>query len=383
MFSDPLLAESGGRVFAEASRSPMTRADPETDDDCREAALDAVEQFRSRVMPGILRRMSIWKRLDARGQSDIAAEAMQELALDALANPRAVLALQERDRHTRWIRIVQHVHYSLRERVTRKRAADDALDEMWVEAPHGFELELSKEDEELLAAMLHEATHLKNGRLSLRATAKAIGVSPARLAGLRERVAEALGHDRERESLWRARLAEALTSMVAASLRAQGSLNLLEHDARRPFRLNECRDRLRRIRSALALSPIHPQAEQALALLLSGPDHEAPPLEPRELLRTAARLAPTDARIPLWQFEAEILGDDFAAAARCLRRARRLGAERTRIVLARARLLEARGLLSAARATLVRALRRRPNEPRLSASLAGIDGATSAQRLGG
>ncbi len=217
--------------------------------------------------------------------------------------------------------------------------------------------------------MLDGADHLKNGRMSLRATARGLGVSTNALTALRARVAEALGHDDERETYWRGRLAEALCSMAAAWLRDDGVLNLWDDASRRGFEPERCRTRLARIKEALALRPPAPETRQALELVLAPTDELPIALDPRELLRIATRLAPRDAGIVLWRFEAEIVASDLRAAARSLRRARRLRADAVPVTLARARLLEARGKLDAARALLARALARRRGEPRLVASL--------------
>ncbi len=78
----------------------MTDPSPqvEQDRDPTSHALSLLEGFRSRVLPGVLRRMSVWKRLEASGQQEVAADAMQELALDCLAHPQEVLALPARGR---------------------------------------------------------------------------------------------------------------------------------------------------------------------------------------------------------------------------------------------------------------------------------------------
>ncbi|MFO1051156.1 MAG: hypothetical protein U1F36_02935 [Planctomycetota bacterium] len=349
----------------------MTDPSPqvEQDRDPTSHALSLLEGFRSRVLPGVLRRMSVWKRLEASGQQEVAADAMQELALDCLAHPQEVLALPERDRHTRWIRIVQRVHYAMRERSARKSAGEDALDAIVIESHLSPDIPLDEPDRELLRRMLDGADHLKNGRMSLRATARGLGVSTNALTALRARVAEALGHDDERETYWRGRLAEALCSMAAAWLRDDGVLNLWDDASRRGFEPERCRTRLARIKEALALRPPAPETRQALELVLAPTDELPIALDPRELLRIATRLAPRDAGIVLWRFEAEIVASDLRAAARSLRRARRLRADAVPVTLARARLLEARGKLDAARALLARALARRRGEPRLVASL--------------
>ena len=343
---------------------------PGSDRPAPDAALAFLEAFRSRVLPGVLRRMAIWKRLEASGQQELAGEAMQELAVDCLAHPAELVALPERDRHTRWIRIVQRVHYALRERSTRKSVGEDALRSLECgSTPLPIDVPLSASDARLLERMLAHATHLKNGRVSLRATARALGVSPNTLAALRSRVARALGHDDDRSDFWRTRLADALCSTAAAWLRQGGDLNLWDDARRRDFEPEQCRARFARIRDALALRPPDPQMRQALELVLTPATGRPVAVSPRELLRIAERIAPHDESVILWRFEAEIALGAHDEASRCLRRARQVGADRVRIVLARARLLEARGALDAARALLARAASRHRGDPRVRASL--------------
>src|SRR5262245_34435033 len=78
-------------------------------------------------------------------------------------------------------------------------------------------------------------------------------------------------------------------------------------------------------------------------------------LEPLALLADARTLWPDHPAIPMWTFEAAAAAREPAAAARALREARRLGAGRVPIVLARARLLELRGKEHGARRLLARA----------------------------
>ena len=350
---------------------------PGSDRPARDAALALLEAFRSRVLPGVLRRMAIWKRLEASGQQELAGEAMQELAVDCLAHPAEVRALPERDRHTRWIRIVQRVHYALRERSGRKSVGEDALHSIECGPQTPIDVPLRSADARLLERMLAHATRLKNGRVSLRATARSLGVSPNTLAALRARVAEALGHDDDRADYWRSRLADALCSTAAAWLRQGGDLNLWDDARRRDFEPEQCRARFARIRDALALRPPDPETRHALELVLTPAADRPVAVSPRELLRIAERIAPRDGSVILWRFEAEIANGAYDEASRCLLRARQIGADRVRIVLARARLLEARGALDAARALLARAASRHRGDQRVRASL---DACSAARR---
>ncbi|MBI5852035.1 MAG: hypothetical protein HZB39_13565 [Planctomycetes bacterium] len=354
----------------DAPTPPAADVDPR-----RDAALAYLEPFRARVLPGVLRRMALWKRLEAASQQEIAADSMQELAIDCLANPGEVLALSDRDRHTRWIRIVQRVHYALHERTSRKHSSEDLLEFVEAHETAPMELPLSRSDRRLLERMLGAADLLKNGRMSLRATARALGVSPNTLAELRVRVVEALGFGGEREKYWRGRLADALCSTAAAWLRHAGALNLWDDERRRKFEPGRCRARFARIREALSLGPAEPETRQALDLLLNDSADAPLPVTPRELLRLAERLAPRDATIQLWRFESAVVDGELGVAGTCLRRARRFGAERPRVVLARARLLEARGRLDAAKALLARARLRHGDDRRIAASLAAVAGA--------
>ena len=339
----------------------------------RDEALSKLEVFRSRVLPSVLRRMAIWKHIEGSTQQELAADAMQELAVDCLAHPDEVLALNERDRHTRWIRMVQRLYYAMRERTARKTAGDDSLELLEIDAETPFDLPIDTSDRDLLQRMLQSAELLKNGRISLRGTARTLGVSANTLAELRIRVVEALGYGDEHEQYWRGRLAEALCSTAAAWLRHDGELNLWDDAHRRGFEPEQCLARFARIREALALRPAEPETRQALDLVLGAADGPCFAVTARELLRIAERFAPRDESVLLWRFEAEIVGAALAPAARCLRRASRVSTDRVRVLLARARLLEARGRLDAARALLQRAAARHRGEPRIAASLNGID----------
>ena len=127
--------------------------------------------------------------------------------------------------------------------------------------------------------------------------------------------------------------------------------------------------RLRRIERALAMlraSVLPP----ALARLVRGTRERR--LEPLALLADAHALWPEHPAIPMWTFEAAVAAREPAAAARALRAARRLGAGRVPLVLARARLLELRGREQVARRLLARALRRHPRDARIVQSLVAL-----------
>jgi hypothetical protein len=321
------------------------------------AALATLEPFARRLLPGVLRRLSAWRGLTVAGREDLAAELLQELRLDCLEQPATIVELTPRERHQRWFRLVARWVY-------RQRRRGDAVRDEPVEPSRAPDFEptpaelrrlLPGLEPDLVAGLVKNAQRHRNGRYNLSATAGRLGMRSAGLRRLWENVADRLGYGSEFLSFWRRRLAEALTGLAADLLRDSGCLWLWPARRSPPDPRGRLR-RIRRIHALLHSRPLPPEIRHAFGPLLrrSQPDL----LPARELLGVAAELAPEWAAIPLWTFEAAVLDGELPAAARALRRGRALGADPVAVVLARARLLEARGRLAAAAALVRRAAAR-------------------------
>ena len=93
---------------------------------------------------------------------------------------QTIAAIPEAERNTRWLRLVRREHYRLRERdVVRVRGdrrpprGGDALDE--VAAPSTGCLDISADAREFAERIAQSGHRLANGRLSLDASARALG----------------------------------------------------------------------------------------------------------------------------------------------------------------------------------------------------------------
>ena len=211
---------------------------------------------------------------------------------------------------------------------------------------------------------------LANGRSNLTATAARSGQRVKRLQRQLESWARRLGCDAEHDAFWRARLAEALTGLAADLLRDRGQVALVPRARHRP----DPTGRLLRLKRLSARFHVRPSTALERSLLRQWLRH--PPLDeraPARLLAAAVTLAPHDASTWLWLFEAAIADRDLAAASTAVWRCRQLAAPRpAATLLARARLLEARGRLPAAAALLTRAAARLPREPTLARIAADV-----------
>jgi hypothetical protein len=354
----------------------------------RAQALALLDEFLARSLPGCLRRLNQWFGLSIRDHPDVVDDLRQELALDCLENAALIVTLGGRDRTIRWMRVLEAAHYELRVRAWRRAVDPAALHERQVPGPSPIELGFDAEQTRALRRVARRATHLVNGRICLRSTARETGIGRNRLRALWSDLAGALGLDHEYLEFWRRRLAEALCMVAAARLRAEGSLRLFDDDARRPFDPRAFLQRLGRIRDALLSRPIDRTVREAVLASL-GTGVRLAELRPRQLLELAESIAARDPAILLWRFELEVADPDgdLGTAARCLFEARTVEPDRTRIRLARARLLEARGRLDACRALLARGVARsRGTDRRLLASLQALGGgaarrtASSARR---
>ncbi len=346
----------------------------------RARALSCLQGFKSRSLPALQRRLACWKGLQSRRHADVLEDLLQELALDCMENPELILELEERERHSRWFRLIQKKHYQLRLRSARRSEVRDEMDRLPASGRLGgpnweeqiAQLELPSATKEGLALLRAGAVHLKNGRLNLERSSENTGLSRDAIRQLWQELSAALGFGPEYRRFWQGRLAEALLALAADQLQEAGSLCMHSQTSRRPAASEQSLRRVLGIRDSLAGLPKERGMRKLLAGL--GGARKPDPVDPRPLLDLAARLRPVDAKIAAWQFEAAIAYGDVRSAARSLRRARCLGWLRIPAALARARLAEARGRRSRAASILRRALLRYPRDERLRASLNALAG---------
>ena len=341
-------------------------------------ALQALEPFAHRLLPGMLRRILSWRGHPESEFHELLLDLQQELRLDCLEQPQLVLELPARDRHRRWFRMAERWIYRQRLRSEKNttvlepaiRAESISLE------PTAANLQrvLPDATPAVLDSLTRDTQRHANGRCHVSKTAARIGLTSREVRSLWERAAERLGYGAEFLAFWQRRLAEAFTGLAADLLRDTDCLHLL----RRPRQLPDPRGRIRRIRrihGILRVRPLNGKVQRAIAPLL----RRAEPgrFSPRSLLAQAAELAPDWAAVHLWQFEACCIDADLDGALRALRRARWLGADYGTTALARARLLEARGRPNAARRGLERAIARTGDE-RLRGAVTMLSGADNA-----
>mgnify|MGYP001208026216 CR=1 FL=1 len=334
----------------------------ENDDPLRTAALALLDAFRERILPGTLRRVAAWKRLGRRELPELAAELMQELALDCLQHAATIVALSDAQRHGRWMRLAERWIY--RHRVRPRLPAARPAGQPSALAP------------ERTAADLPEVpphwVRLRNGRPNLSASAVRDGRPLTTLQREVEHLVARLGRGHDHDAFWRARLAEALTGLAADLLRLGGVLHLLPERRPRPDperRLVRIRTLGRRFHVRPATLLVRRVVRRWTTARLDEPD------VPRRLLLDAVRVWPRSTVAWLWLAEACLAAGDLGAALQAVRTHRTLPTgQRGRATLLRARVLEARGALPAACALLVRAARRWPQEARLRRALRALSG---------
>ncbi len=304
----------------------------------REQALACLARFEQRYLAAALRRLTQWKGFDARRHEDVLDDVRQELAVDCLVGAEEVLALEERERHRRWFRIVQQVHYRLRTRDARYETGNAELDRLPTQSVDDDldALEMRGDHRDALKSIQRAATHLKNGRLNAEATASALGMHRVQFKQLWERLTNALGFGDHYVDFWRERLLEALVQHTADRLTANGALRVCRQSTRLPDP-RASRRRIERVRAALSSHPPTQQLKSVFAQALG--KHTTP----RDLIEAATALSPEHAGVDLWRFEVAVAERDLGDASRALGLAREHGAARVPLVLARARLFEARG----------------------------------------
>jgi len=320
----------------------------------RDEALALLQGFTARILPGILRRIGGWKGIPTAALRELGEDITQELTLDCLEDPAAIVKGPTEVRHARWIRRAERWVYHQHVRPHRRGATADPDT---IAAP----AQRTRSDQVGEAPPVG-IVQLKNGRCNLHASAERSGSS---IRAVRRQLDHLANRLRETTPLlfWQRRLAEALVGLGADLLRLCYPLHLLPTG--RP-----CPDpaaRRRRIRRLASRFPLHrtPLEVRKILACWNRPANRAAATA-RRALQQATRLCPERPEGWLWLFEAAVVDGDFATAARTLRTCRRWARPNAgRVVLARARLLEVRGNLPAAVALLARAYRRWPHEARL------------------
>ncbi len=316
-------------------------------DSARNLALDYLDHFRRRILPGVLRRIAAWKGIRPQRLRDWQADIHQELALDCLEHAITIAKMPERERHTRWMRLTERIIYRHRKQIAT--------------------LQLSTEEPELPAKRPSFEEHLQvpalvilnNGRANVIASIRKSGIARRKLRNQLDLLAAQLGWDTDQEKFWQSRTAEALTGLAADQLRIGGSLRMLWPPGEQP----NTKRRVARLRTLGGKFPVQPSTRQVRSALRpwtrSG---NRTAITPRTLLEQAITLQPESAATWLWLFEACCEERDAQAAMRAVRSARRNRAAVTAVVLARARLLELRGRFDSGIALLQRSACRWPRE---------------------
>lgn len=331
-------------------------------DDPDLASLDA---FLRAAMPAAVRKLRAWQGLSPIHHHDLVADLQQEVAADFIAHRAALEAMPKDERHERWLRLVGRSHYRLRGREARAIDSSARLDEIAIDADGAAEAitdatreavpALPRSEAEFAETLIQHGVHLKNGRLNEYITARSIGLSKRQLRVRGQRLVAALRADRVVE-FWRRRLVESLIGLAADVLRDRAQVVILGEPSRvRPDPTARLR-RIQRIRDRLRYLPAPAELRRVLARYGR---KCRDPLDPERALQAAAALDPSTPFVPLWSFELAIVRGDAARAAAAIAAARRCGGDRISIVLARARLLEVRGRIEAARLLLSRARQRR------------------------
>lgn len=329
--------------------------------DAQRRALAMLTEFRRRLLPGALRRMARWKGLHPSQLLDQADDIAQELALDCLGAADELLALDEHERHRRWLRRAEAVVHEQLRHVRRWRPLLDD-DEAPKPAPTTATRELPEPETPTLQ-------RLANGRINLQASVHEAGVTERTLRRRLDDIAHELGWDDERRGFWQRRVAEALTGLAADLLQRAQALWLLDERLPPPDPERR-RQRLRALARRLPPQPYLAAVRRALAPWRRRQNERE--LAPDELLALAVELAPDHRAAWLWRFEARAADLDVAGACHCLRRARHAGGERTRddaaLLLARVRLLELADRPERALRLLERRCARAPTSPLLRAA---------------
>lgn len=320
----------------------------------RARLLDLLAKFERRLLPGVLRRIGAWKGLPPTRLGELREDIVQELHVDCLTDTRALLSMPPRDRHARWMQRAERALYRL--------VRDERRCRPIVEEPH------SEPAPSPTALELPTLVYLHNGRANVLESARAAGIGRRAMRARLDRLADELGWSDDQRRFWQRRAAEALIGLAADLLRLAGAVREVEAPLQ-PDPLRR-RDRLRRIARRF---PVQPATLAVRCALQPWVRRRQPDPPPRRLLLQAVELAPELAAAWLWLFEALDRPGDLPAAARSLRRAGGCrDVERSSLVLARARLLERRGLRPRALAMLRRARSRRDPDLLLRRALTAV-----------
>jgi hypothetical protein len=331
---------------------------PRTDPDCRNLALRQLRHFAERVLPGTVRRILSWKGLPRPEADDLVAEVTQELSLDCLQRGAALVALPQKTRHSRWMRLTERWIYRNRVRWLQ-HAPDTVLDEQ-----PGHQ-ELSAHPEDLLAAL--GIVRLRNGRCNVRGSSRGLRRSVSTVKNKLLLLAQEHGMPPDQERFWRHRVGEALVGLAADLLQDSGQLWLLPRPRHRP----DPAGRLRRIRRLHNHVPILGSSRATrTALRIHARQTTRNRIDPTALLRTATALCPESPVAWAWLAEACLMAGDLRGAMHAVRGARHNRAPRSSVLLLRVRLLDLRQRPAAAAQLLQRALRRWPREHSLQRAFA-------------
>lgn len=313
--------------------------------------LALAQAFVDRQLMWTVRRVVAWRSLPRNRVPELTADVAQELALDALLHAELLLGMPEAERSRRWHRLAERWLYH--ERMHGSRLSPGLLAEA-----HGGPTTLEAAAAHDLPVTPEGMVRLGNGRTNYRVTAEQTGTNPRTLKRRLDQWADRHGRGGAFLGFWQARAAEAMTGLAADLLQQQTSLTLVQRRRQRP----SPEARLRRLRRLARRFPVRPSTRATRALLRPWLRWAAlRTFRPRLLLESALLLTPQATATWLWLFEARFADGDLAAALQAIRSARHLATPTPREqVLARARVLEARGRLAAAAALLQRARRRWP-----------------------
>jgi hypothetical protein len=318
-------------------------------DDARSTTLRHWEEFCERLLPASLLRLARWKGLEPpvvlQGLDDV----RQELAVDCLANAEALARLPVRTLRQRWLKQAGRYAYDyLLPRWSSLPSADDPR--LPTTLPAGLPMQLHGPG---LAAM-------SNGRANVAATASDRGTGVRSVRRQLLEVAERLDRGASYRQFWRRRTAEALIGLAVDLLRDQAPLVLVPRARSRP----DPRRRRRRLQMLVARFLVQPATmPERTRLRRWCRTKRLDSRSARSLLQDALELMPEASSGWLWLFEACFVESDLRAAAAALRQGRQLAVlPGLAMVLARARLLEARDRWPAAQALLRRAAARRPRD---------------------
>lgn len=169
----------------------------------RERAIEHLRTFEERHLPSALRRLAQWKGFDARRDPDLVDDVRQELAIDCLSDPDAIIAASEDARTRRWFRLVHLVHYRLRTRDARCAAQIDEIDGFAIQLDDPVQqVRLDATNHAQVAELAERAIHLRNGRLNVCATARALGLRRRRFRVVWQELAAELGFGTEFLEFW-------------------------------------------------------------------------------------------------------------------------------------------------------------------------------------